>query len=102
MKQIKPQSGFVRENEVLLRDNGQWLYFSNPHQIVVARNVEDVLPALSEIEDLISARQWHAAGFLSYEAALAFDSAFQARTEARFPYLWFGLYSAPNPAAMPE
>ena len=100
MDQIKPQSGFVKENEVLLRDNGQWLYFSNPHQIMVAGKLEDVLPSLAEIEDLISSHRWHAAGFLRYEAAPAFDSALQARAEAQFPYVGFGLYSEPEPVSL--
>ena len=102
MHQIKPQSGFVKENEVLLRDNGQWLYFSNPHKIVVAKKREGVLPALTEVEHLLSAGQWHAAGFVSYEAAPAFDSALHARTEAQFPYLWFGLYSKPKSVSLPS
>src|SRR5215217_9223412 len=104
MDQIKPQSGFVKENEVLLQDHGHWLYFSSPHKIVVARKLEDVLPALAEIEALIASHQWHAAGFLSYEAAPAFDPALQARTEAQFPYLWFGLYSEPKsvPLSQPD
>src|SRR5215208_5916763 len=101
MDQIKPQSGFVKENEVLLRDNGQWLYFSNPHKVIGAGKLEEVLPALAEIEDLLSARQWHAAGFVSYEAAPAFDAALHARTEAQFPYLWFGLYSEPTSVSLP-
>ena len=102
MDQIKPQSGFVKENEVLLRDNGQWLHFTNPHKIVVARKLEDVLPALAEIEDLISACRWHAAGFLSYEAAPAFDPVLQTQTEANFPYLWFGLYPGPKSVSLPQ
>jgi para-aminobenzoate synthetase/4-amino-4-deoxychorismate lyase len=102
MDQIKPQSGFVKENEVLLRDYDQWFYFSNPHRIIVAGKLEDVLPALAEIEDLISARQWHAAGFLSYEAAPAFDSALRAQTDTHFPYLWFGLYSEPKAVSLPQ
>ncbi len=102
MDPIKPRSGFVKENEVLLRDNGQWLYFSTPHKIVVAEKIEDVFPALAEIEDLIASLQWHAAGFISYEAAPAFDSALQAQTKAQFPYLWFGLYPEPRPISLPQ
>ena len=102
MDQIKPQSGIVKENEVLLRDNGQWLYFSNPHRIIVAGKLENVLPALAEIEDLISAHHWYAAGFISYEAAPAFDSALEAQTETHFPYLWFGLYSEPKSVSLSQ
>jgi para-aminobenzoate synthetase/4-amino-4-deoxychorismate lyase len=85
MDKIKPQSGLVKQNEVLLKENNEWLYFSNPHQIIVAEKLEDVLPALREIEQLIASNHWYAAGFLSYEAAPAFDSALQTKPGTGFP-----------------
>jgi len=98
MDKIKPQSGFVKQKEVLLQDNGEWLYFSNPHRIIATEKLEEVLPALQEVERSIAANQWYAAGFLSYEAASAFDSALHAlrQTGAGFSYLWFGLYPEPR------
>ena len=109
MDKIKPQSGFIQPNEVLLRNHHEWLYFSNPHQIIVVEEPKDVLPALREIERLIAVHAWHAAGFLSYEAASGFDLALQTRASATpsnfntlaFPYLWFGLYSAPSVVTLP-
>ncbi len=101
MDKIKPQSGVVKQNEVLLKENNEWLYFSNPHQIIAAEKLEDVLPALQEIERLIAVNAWYAAGFLSYEAAPAFDSALQTRPGTGFPYLWFGLYPEPRIVTLP-
>ena len=101
MDKIKPQSGFVKQNEVLLKDNNDWLYFSNPHQIITAEKLGDVLPALREIERLIAGNDWHAAGFLSYEAAAAFDSALQTKPGTGLPYLWFGLYPEPRIVRLP-
>jgi len=101
MDKIKPQSGLVNQNEVLFKDNNEWLYFSNPHQIITAEKLEDVLPALREIERLIADNDWHAAGFLSYEAASAFDSALKTKPGAGFPYLWFGLYPEPGIVTLP-
>jgi para-aminobenzoate synthetase/4-amino-4-deoxychorismate lyase len=102
MDKIKPQSGLVKQNEVLLKENNDWLYFSNPHQIITAEKLEDVLPALREIERLIAVNDWYAAGFLSYEAAPAFDSALQTKPGAGFPYLWFGLYPGPHIVTLPS
>ncbi len=122
----------VKINEVLLKENDQWLYFADPHRVITAQKLEDVLPALREIEKLIAANEWHAAGFLSYEAAPAFDSILRTRASALrraqggaalleensslrshrpdafsgaredFPYLWFGLYPAPRPVTLPK
>ncbi len=79
-------------NEVLLRgDNGQWLYFRSPYKVLCARTYEDVISVLEE------ASEWDgwAAGYLSYEAAPAFDSALPAK-ESVAPLAWFGLYDAPE------
>ena len=93
---------FVRTNEVLLKENDQWLYFSNPHQIISAEKLEDVLPALREIERLIEVNGWYAAGFLSYEAASGFDSTLQTKPAIGFSYLWFGLYPKPHIVILPK
>jgi para-aminobenzoate synthetase / 4-amino-4-deoxychorismate lyase len=102
MDKIKPQMGPVNTNEVLLRGRGEWLHFSNPYRLIAAENLEDVLPALHEIEQLVQANRWHAAGFLSYEAAPAFDPALQTHGKSAFPYLWFGLYPQPRMVRLPK
>jgi para-aminobenzoate synthetase/4-amino-4-deoxychorismate lyase len=93
---------FAKMNEVLFKENDEWLYFANPHQIITAEKLEDVLPALREVEKLIAVNDWHAAGFLSYEAASAFDSALQTQPGTGFPYLWFGLYPEPRSVTLPR
>jgi para-aminobenzoate synthetase/4-amino-4-deoxychorismate lyase len=91
----------IQENEVLLRDGNQWLYFSEPQKIVTASARHEVLPALLEIERLVEQENWYAAGFISYEAASAFDSALVAQPLTDFPYLWFGLYPEPSSVNLP-
>ncbi|HET9908145.1 MAG TPA: aminodeoxychorismate synthase component I [Anaerolineales bacterium] len=105
----KPQS-FVRTNEVLLKAESTWLHFANPHRVILAQKQDEVIPALLEIERLTQDNDWHAAGFVSYEAASAFDLALRTRAsdappdenlplrpiDGDFPLLWFGLYSAPE------
>lgn len=107
----------IKTNEVVLKDNSEWLYFSSPHQVVIAERLEQVIPALHEIEGLIKTNGWYAAGFLSYEAASAFDHAMQTCSShatvqtgaslrgeraTEFPYLWFGLYPKPYPVTLPK
>jgi para-aminobenzoate synthetase/4-amino-4-deoxychorismate lyase len=71
--------------------------------------LEDVLPALQEVERLVNVNDWYAAGFVGYEAAPAFDPALEtyasiAKHSARdseFPFLWFGLYPEPRAVELP-
>lgn len=86
----------IQRNEVLLKSNSEWLHFTNPHQIISAENIDDVHGMLQKIERLIDRNNWHAAGFVSYEAAPAFDGALQVRSAVDFPLLWFGLYPKPR------
>src|SRR5215207_9157909 len=117
MDKIKPQIKRINKNEVLLRDTEEWLHFTNPYRLITARRLNQVIPALREVEQLSQAKQWYGAGFLSYEAAPAFDSAPQADASTaflegatalhsaranEFPYLWFGLYPAPQAVILPN
>lgn len=88
---------FFRPNEndfLLKQENSHWLYFKNPVEIFTTNTLEDVLPLLDAIQDKITLG-FYAAGFLSYEAAPAFDSAFSCHTP-NFPLLWFGIYKTPQ------
>jgi para-aminobenzoate synthetase / 4-amino-4-deoxychorismate lyase len=91
----------VKQNEALLKHNHEWLYFSEPHQVLVATKLEQVPDALNEVERLVEARGWHAAGFVSYEAAPGLDSALLTHAGDGFPYFWFGLYPQPRIVALP-
>ena len=92
----------VKTNECLIKSAGGWFHFTAPHRILRADELQDVISALREVEDLVEAKGWHAAGFLSYEASSAFDSALQTQPGTGFPYLWFGLYPPPRTVTLPE
>ncbi len=83
----------------LIRDAaaGRWLLFRNPEAVIAAYGLADVLPALEEVERQVTRKRLYAAGFLSYEAAPAFDPAMRTpdplTERSGFPLLWFGLYS---------
>jgi para-aminobenzoate synthetase/4-amino-4-deoxychorismate lyase len=95
---------------VLVRDaaNGRWLLFSHPREVVSTISLAEVVPALRQVEDAVALRGFYAVGFVSYEAAPAFDPALTAHDCGGFPPLWFGLYDhaqevdLPAPAAGPR
>ena len=69
--------------------------YANPREIVVARSVDEVLPALERIAALRS-EGLHLAGYLAYEAGLALEPKLAglapARTGATGPLVWFGAF----------
>jgi len=79
---------------VLLRDatNQCWVEFQHPRQFVQARTPAEVAAALGAVEEAVAGAGLYAAGFVSYEAAPAFDGALAAVGGSDFPFLWFGLY----------
>lgn len=92
---------------VLLFDSANhiWLAFEDPLEIVTTENIEDVAALLKHIQErVVNERLW-AAGFLSYEAAPAFDRNLIVHPHSDFPKLWFGLYRKPrlvNPFESPR
>lgn len=78
--------------KVILKHAGRWLHFQCPEKVLVAEKQEDVIPMLAEAEE----SGLFAAGFLSYEASPAFDSALQVREPDGFPLLYLGLFQAPS------
>ena len=80
---------------------GEWLHFTQPQQVITAWELGQVLPALQQIEDQVEAKGLWAAGFISYEAAPAFDPVLPVRPMAGFPLLWFGLYPPPQATQLP-
>jgi para-aminobenzoate synthetase/4-amino-4-deoxychorismate lyase len=90
-------------NNVVIHDavHGQWLHFQNPTRIVSAYRIEEVMPALKTVEELVSGRGLYSAGFIAYEAASAFDSALAVQKDGLFPLVWFGIYAKPQQLRLP-
>jgi para-aminobenzoate synthetase/4-amino-4-deoxychorismate lyase len=96
-------------NKIAIQDAtaGRWLYFQEPWQVIETHRTEEVILKLREVEAMVQEQGLHAAGFVSYEAAPAFDSALKVRPLSAFPLLWFGLYprnqllqSPPSPTCL--
>jgi para-aminobenzoate synthetase/4-amino-4-deoxychorismate lyase len=71
------------------------LLFTSPYKIITAGKIEEVVPCLELIHQAVK-EGYYAAGFLSYESAPAFDTAFYAKTSSEMPLLWFGLFFQPS------
>ncbi|AKJ64538.1 aminodeoxychorismate synthase component I [Kiritimatiella glycovorans] len=80
-----------------------WLRFTEPVEIARAESPREVTPALRRIEQAVEHEGCWAAGFLAYEAAPGLDPALPAHAqEPDLPLLWFGLFSPPVSAELPE
>jgi para-aminobenzoate synthetase/4-amino-4-deoxychorismate lyase len=74
-----------------------WALFREPLDVVVANFADDVIPALNAVDEYVSSGKY-AAGFISYEAAPAFDEANSVNSIPQpdsFPLLSFGIYDKP-------
>lgn len=92
------------DDSVLLRDARarRWLLFEAPRDILQTRRPEELPGLLRDAETAAATRGLYAAGFVSYEAAPAFDPALTVRPDpAGFPLLWLGLYDAPREVELP-
>ena len=70
-------------------------------ETVHAETLETVLPLFRYVEEQVSREHLHAAGFVAYEAAPAFDPALMVRPATEFPLLWFRLFEECSPIAFP-
>ncbi|AIF42549.1 para-aminobenzoate synthetase component I / 4-amino-4-deoxychorismate lyase [Virgibacillus sp. SK37] len=71
------------------------LLFQHPVRIIQASSVTEVLPALVEVQQSVN-EGYYAAGYLSYEAAPAFDHAAYTHSSSNLPLLWFGIFNEPE------
>jgi para-aminobenzoate synthetase / 4-amino-4-deoxychorismate lyase len=72
--------------------------FEGLQRILTAHTLEEVVPALSAVEEAV-ARGAFAVGYVAYEAAAAFEPALAAAAHsASLPLVWFAVYQARRPA----
>ncbi|MGB3404222.1 MAG: aminodeoxychorismate synthase component I [Microcoleaceae cyanobacterium] len=85
-------------NQLIIYDAAeqQWLRFENPIEVIQADSIPQVLSQFQRLNQLIERHQYYGAGFMSYEAAAAFDPNLDTHRLTDFPLLWFGVYSAPE------
>lgn len=84
--------------EIEFHSPARTIRFSRLVQIVRARTLDEVLPAIREVQQRTAAG-FHAAGYISYEAAPAFDPAMQTHGPGALPLVEFGIYRGTNECA---
>lgn len=77
-----------------------WLRYREPLGVVCATRVCDVLPLLAEVRRQTLAGRV-AVGWIAYEAAPAFDAAFEVRAAGPVPLAWFALFAGGEEADPP-
>lgn len=83
----------VAINAVLFdADSGQWLQFSDPVAIYSAADHASVRSVLDAAEAR-AGKNNYAVGFVSYEAAPAFEPALTVNSNASVPLAWFAIYT---------
>jgi para-aminobenzoate synthetase / 4-amino-4-deoxychorismate lyase len=78
--------------KVVLKHGRRGLHFSDVLKVLRTEQIDEVLPLICEAE----ASGLFVAGFISYEASPAFDSALKTREIADFPLLCLGLFNLPE------
>jgi para-aminobenzoate synthetase/4-amino-4-deoxychorismate lyase len=71
-------------------------------RVVAARRGADVSAGWAAVRAAVEGEGLYAAGFVSYEAAPAFDAALEGRPDRGFPLLWMGLYREPAVVDLPS
>jgi para-aminobenzoate synthetase/4-amino-4-deoxychorismate lyase len=69
--------------------------------VIQTGQLDEVLPCLDRVEAMVEEEGLYAAGWISYEAAPAFDPALAVRPHDGFPLVWFGLYRRPEEISLP-
>lgn len=80
----------------------EWLALSRPLRIFETSNHADVGALLAEVEAAVANGAGIAAGWVSYEAAPAFDAHLTVKPAGAVPLLWFGLFADSAPITLPE
>lgn len=84
------------EYTVLIQsEKRKWKCFLDPVEILKTGKKNEIMRILDSIESKYSGK-YYIAGFISYEAASAFDPVFRTRELNDFPYLWFGIFKTMN------
>lgn len=88
----------VQSGEALIHDavKGHWLHFRNPIAHFSTEKHSEIPSIIRELNERVSNEKLYAAGYITYDAAPAFDKALPALQEAKRPLLSFSLYEAPR------
>ncbi|WP_117168822.1 aminodeoxychorismate synthase component I [Paraliobacillus sediminis] len=75
--------------------NMQRTAFCDPIKIYQTNSLTEVTSIFNKVENAIDAG-YYVAGYVSYEAAPAFEARFNVKSNSNLPLVWFGVYEAPS------
>ncbi len=82
--------------------SGQWFAYERPLTVLTAHATSDVAPLLDQVTRSVNERGCHAAGFVAFEAAPAFDAGLPVLPpDGLVPLACFGLYETRRPLNTP-
>ncbi|UJF31479.1 aminodeoxychorismate synthase component I [Paenibacillus hexagrammi] len=76
-----------------LTNEGEPLRFADPVIVLQADRLERVNQVMDDVQQYLD-RGYYAAGYISYEAAPAFDPSLTVKQGNRMPLCWFGIFEA--------
>lgn len=85
---------------ILFPEGGSMRVYESPIAEFCTARLDEVRSILDILEQQVI-RGYHVAGYLTYEAAPAFDPAFQTHKPRDLPLLWFGVYREPRIEPLP-
>ena len=68
--------------------------YQKPVDIIETYVLDEVVSCLEKVQLAVD-KGYYAAGYLSYEAAPAFDPVFKVKEGSRMPLIWFGIFHEP-------
>jgi len=80
-------------------EHKKWLSFDQPTTVLCTHDLKQVRSIIEEVEKLCVEEGVWAVGWISYEAAPAFDPSLPVHAESTFPKVWFATFV--EPAARP-
>ena len=80
--------------KIILRNkkDDSWRIFSSPLEVLYTHDLNHVKNVLNEVQNKVEKKKLIAAGYLSYEAAPAFDNAYRVNEKGSLPLICFGLF----------
>ena len=80
--------------KIILRNkkDDSWRIFSSPVEVLYTHDLQNVREVLNKVQNKVEKKNLIAAGYLSYEAAPAFDNAYCVNKKGSLPLICFGLF----------